>query len=84
MYSGKPIPRVKYRDFEIETWYVTSVYSHSGFYQGIIQGKQSSNCTLVHLLFPEDYWTVMSCYYQVLVEVPRPTAARGIRLGLRG
>ena len=36
------------------------------------------------LLFPGDYLSMNSCYYQVLVEVPRPTTARGIRLGLRG
>ena len=28
------------------------------------------------LLFPGDYLSVISCYYQVLVEVPRSTAVR--------
>ena len=32
----------------------------------------------VHLLFPGDYVSEISCYYQVLVEVPRPTVASGI------
>ena len=36
----------------------------------------------VHMLFPGDYLSMISCYYQVLIEVPRPTVARGIRLGL--
>ena len=36
----------------------------------------------VHMLIQGDYLSLMSCYYQVLVEVPRPTAARGIWLGL--
>ena len=31
-----------------------------------------------------DYLSVKSCYYQVLIEVPRPTTARGIRLGKGG
>ena len=41
-----------------------------------------SGISLGSPVIPGDYLSVISCYYQVLVEVPRPTTARGIRLGL--
>ena len=47
--------------------------------------RESTTQTLLlhELRQPGDYLSQISCYYQVLVQVPRPIAARGIRLGLR-